>query len=90
MLGILYIVLASCAEKDGTRKEEAPPFFKKTVPAKGSFETELYALYENGEIAFGIDSDVYLWGLEEMLNGQKDVEEYIRETEKRIKIYFGE
>lgn len=71
-------------------KGEAPPFFKEPVPAKGSFEADLYALYENGEIAFDIDKDVYMEGIEKVLDGQKDVEEYIRETEKKIKIYFGE
>lgn len=71
-------------------KEEAPPFFKEPIPVEGSFEAEIYTLYENGEIAFGIDSDVYSEGLEEMLDGQKDMEEYIRTTERKLKIYFGE
>lgn len=64
--------------------------FKEPIPVEGSFEAEIYTLYENGEIAFGIDSDVYSEGMEEMLDGQKDMEEYIWTTERKLKIYFGE
>lgn len=66
------------------------PFFREPVPDKGSFDAEIYALYENGEIAFDVDSDVYMDGVEEMLDGKKEVEEYIRKTDKKLKIYFGE
>lgn len=71
-------------------KVQTPPFFKEPVYDKGSFDAEVYALYENAEIAFDVDRDVYMNGVEEMLDGKKEVEDYIRQTEQKVKIYFGE
>ncbi len=71
-------------------EEVLPPFFQQPVPPVDSFEAEVYALYQNGEIAFTVDEDVYLEGFYEMLDGKKDVEEYIRGTERKLRIYFGE
>lgn len=71
-------------------EETAPLHFKTFVPEEGTFEAEVYNLYQNGEIAFAIDTDAYLDGFYEMLDRKKDLEEYIRSTEKRLKIYFGE
>ena len=71
-------------------EETPPPFFQEPVPEAGSFAAEVYALYQNGEIAFTVDGDIYLEGFYEMLDGETDVEEYISATERKLRIYFGE
>lgn len=71
-------------------EKQAPLFFKEPVPAAGSFEEEVYNLYQNGEIAYTVESDAYMEGFYEMLDGKKGLEEYIKDTEQKIRIYFGE
>lgn len=71
-------------------EEEAPLFFKEPVPEAGSFEAEVYQLYQNGTIAYTVDADAYMEGFYEMLDGEKGMEEYIKDTERKLKIYFGE
>lgn len=57
---------------------------------ENALDEKVYQVYENGEIAFGIDFDVYEEGLEEMLSGTLPLEEYIKKTESKLKIYWGE
>lgn len=71
-------------------EEEAPLFFREPVPAAGSFEAEVYQLYQNGTIAYTVDAGIYLEGFYEMLDGKKGMEEYIKDTERKLKIYFWE
>ncbi len=71
-------------------EEEAPLFFQEPVPEAGSFESEVYQLYQNGEIAYTVDTDAYMEGFYEMLDGEKGMEEYIKGTEGKLRIYFGE
>lgn len=71
-------------------EEDVPLYFKDSKPEEGTFEADIYALYQNGEIAFAIDEDTYNDDFSEMLEGAKSIEEYIRGTEQKLKIYFGE
>ncbi len=71
-------------------EKEAPLFFKEPVPEPGSFDEEIYTLYQNGEIAFTLDHEAYINGFYDMLDGKKSLEDYIDETEQKLKIYFGE
>lgn len=57
---------------------------------ENALDEKVYQVYENGEIAFGIDFDVYEEGLEEMLSGTLPLDEYIKKTESKLKIYWGE
>lgn len=57
---------------------------------ENALDEVLYQVYENGEIAFAIDPDVYSEGLEEMLSGTLPLEEYIQKTESKLKMYWGE
>lgn len=71
-------------------QEDAPLYFKEPIPPEDTFEADVYALYQNGEIAFTVDEDTYSEGYEKMLDGELDLEAYIRDTERKLKIYFGE
>ena len=57
---------------------------------ENALDETLYQVYENGEIAFAIDPDVYEEGLEEMLLGTLPLEEYRKKTESKLKMYWGE
>ena len=57
---------------------------------ENALDEALYQVYENGEIAFAIDPDVYEDGLEEMLSGTLSFEEYRKKTESKLKMYWGE
>lgn len=53
------------------------------------YENSLYHLYENGAIVF--ENMWYVTeGYTEVLEGTKDLEEYIRETDAKLRIYFQE
>lgn len=72
-------------------QETTPFFFKEPVPEKDTLRGSIYDLYENGEISFYIDSDTYS-GLTEVIESGSDqaIEEYIQETERKLRIYFNE
>ena len=52
-------------------------------------ETSLYELYQNGEIAFMMDSDIWT-GYADVLEDITKLEDYITETERKLKIYLNE
>lgn len=70
-------------------KSENVPYF---LDEKGesALDTALYKVYENAEIVFAVDSDIYSEGLEEMLSGKLSLSEYIKQTESKLKMYWGE
>ena len=49
----------------------------------------MYELYQNGEIVFSIDTEIYE-GYDEVLSDVSKLEEYIAETERKLRIYMGE
>lgn len=69
--------------------KEIPSFFAVPENRTDSFLGSLYKVYENGAITMGISEDLY-WGYLDVVAGTRDLEDYIQETEKKLKIYFGE
>jgi len=49
----------------------------------------LYELYKNGEIIFSVDWDVY-GAYDDVLDGTMDLEEYVAESEMKVKIFLNE
>ena len=70
-------------------REDAPLFFQNRVVEDTMYEKSLYELYQNGEISFTLDNDIYD-GYEEVLEDISKLEEYIAETERKLKIYLNE
>jgi len=70
-------------------REDTPLFFKDRVVGDSVYETSLYELYENGEIGFTLDYDVYM-GYDAVLQDISKLEAYIKETERKLKIYLNE
>ena len=71
-------------------EKELPLFFTDTEVYRDSFVTSLYDLYQNGEITFAIDSDVYGYGFSNVISGDVSLEDYLSEAERRINTYFNE
>ena len=69
---------------------EKPLFFQDTTSSKDVFHKALYELYENGEITFRIDRDLYEEGFFKVMEQSEDVESFITETERRLETYFNE
>lgn len=69
--------------------KEEPLFFKDREVGTSLYETSLYELYENGEIGFTLDSDIYA-GYDAVLEDIAKLEAYIEETERKLKIYLNE
>lgn len=70
-------------------KKEIPSFFAVPENHTDSYRGSLYKVYENGAITMGVSEDLYA-GYHDVVSGTRDLEEYIREMEKKLKIYFGE
>ncbi len=66
------------------------PFFTGLSAEEGTFKADLYDLYENAEISFGLETNIYLDDYYDMLAGRISMEEYIKDTDRKLRIYFGE
>ncbi|NLJ95561.1 MAG: extracellular solute-binding protein [Clostridiales bacterium] len=71
-------------------QEETPLYFKQPIPKEGTLRKSLYDLYENGEITFYVDRDVYVDGFFDVVENGADIEEYIKETKRKLDKYFNE
>lgn len=71
------------------RREDAPLFFQNRAVEDTTYEKSLYELYQNGEIGFTLDNDIYE-GYEEVFLDITKLETYITETERKLNIYFNE
>jgi len=71
------------------KQPEKPLFFANREVGEDAYEASLYELYQNGEIVFGIDSDIYE-GYDAVLSDVSKLEEYIAETERKLRIYMNE
>lgn len=71
-------------------QEETPLYFQQPVPEEGSLRKSMYDLYENGEIAFGLDSELYMEGFYDVMDGKLDMKEYIEETDRKLSTYMNE
>lgn len=70
-------------------REDIPLFFKDRAAGDSVYESSLYELYQNGEIGFTLDADIYA-GYEAVLEDSSKLEAYIEETERKLKIYLNE
>ncbi|MCH5273646.1 MAG: hypothetical protein J1E35_08225, partial [Lachnospiraceae bacterium] len=70
-------------------QEKKPLFFANRDVGEDEYEASLYELYKNSEIAFMMDSDV-LAGYADVLEDITKLEDYITETERKLKIYLNE
>ncbi len=71
-------------------QKESPLYFKTPVPPKNSLRGSLYELYENGEITFYIDRDVYEDGFFDVVEKGNNIEPYLQETKRKLDTYFNE
>ena len=71
------------------KQPEKPLFFVNREVGADAYEASLYELYQNGEIVFSIDSEIYE-GYDAVLSDVSKLEEYIAETERKLRIYMGE
>ncbi len=65
-------------------------YFKDKNVESGSFAEQIYRVYQNGEIPFAVDSDVYLSNFWNVLSGTISIEDYTKDTERRLRMYLGE
>ena len=56
----------------------------------GSFEEQIYQLYQNGEIPFSVDADVYLNDMEKAFSGEIPVEQYVEDVRQKLLKYQKE
>lgn len=70
--------------------EEAPLYFSQPVPEVGTFRHSVYELYKNSDITFSLDKDLYMEGFDEVIELDKDIEEYISISDKKLDVYFNE
>ena len=70
-------------------QEKKPLFFANREVGENEYEVSLYELYQNGEIAFMLDSDIWT-GYADVLEDITKLEDYITETERKLKIYLNE
>ncbi|MDE7327402.1 MAG: hypothetical protein K2N63_14205 [Lachnospiraceae bacterium] len=70
------------------RSEDVPYFADGGT--QNALDTALYKVYQDAEIVFAPDSDIYDTGFDEMLSGELSVVEYIKQTEPKLKMYWGE
>lgn len=70
-------------------RPEKPLFFANRMVEEGTYEASLYELYLNGEIVFTIEADIYE-GYDEMFFDSSRLEEYIVETERKLRMYLNE
>ena len=70
-------------------RENPPVFFATPENRTDSYIGSLYRVYENGTLTMGVDTSLYA-GCLDVLENKRDLEEYIRETEPKLKIYFNE
>lgn len=70
-------------------REDAPLFFENRKVEDTLFDRSLYELYQNGEILFSVEDDVYA-EYYDVMDGTLSVEEFIKEAETKVKIFLNE
>ena len=51
---------------------------------------EYYEVFKDGTVAFEMDSDIYWNDFWDYLNGEIELEEMIKEIDRKLRIYVGE
>lgn len=64
--------------------------FKDYQPEAGSWKEQIHSLFENGEVSFAIDEDVYQKDYIEVLKSDQPLTEYVKEIERRLRLYWQE
>ena len=65
-------------------------YFTDYQAEPGSFEEQIYQIYQNGEIPFSVDADVYLTDMEKVFFGEIPVEQYVKDVEQKLLKYQKE
>lgn len=65
------------------------PFFRDWQ-GEGMLDETVHRTYENGEIGFSVDYDVYGEGFDELFSGTLTLSEYMEQTEPKLRTYWGE
>lgn len=65
-------------------------YFEDYDAEPGSFMDQVHELFRDGDIPIAISWDIYGPDFEPMLDGTLPVEEYIKETERKLQFYYGE
>ena len=63
--------------------------FKDPVK-NNSKEEQIHHLFENGEVSFALDEDVYQKDFKEVLEGNQPLEQYMKELDRRLSLYWEE
>ncbi len=71
-------------------QEKMPLFFKDPIPKDGTLEKSLYDVYENGDITFCLDENLYWDGFDEVVQKKLSEQEYIEDTDRKLDVYFQE
>lgn len=71
-------------------REDKPLYMQSADVELDSFSASLHQLYENGEIAFQIDCDLYEDGFFNLVEEKEEIENYISETDRKLNAYFNE
>ncbi len=71
-------------------KQDELLIFKDYKTEVGSREEQTHKLFENGEVFFAIDEDVYQKDYVEVLKSNQSLEEYSEEVERRLQLYLKE
>ena len=64
--------------------------FKDYKTEVGSREEQIHKLFENGEVFFAIDEDVYQKDYVEVLKSNQPLVEYAKEVERGLQLYLKE
>ncbi len=71
-------------------KQDELLIFKDYKTEAGSREEQTHKLFENGEVFFAIDEDVYQKDYVEVLKSEQPLKEYAEEVERRLQLYLKE
>ena len=72
------------------QREDRPLYMQSDNVEQDSFSTSLHQLYQNGEIAFQIEYDLYEEGFFHLVEEKEEIENYITETDRKLNTYFNE
>ena len=64
--------------------------FRECELEAGSVEEEIHRLFEDGEVSFAVDEDVYQKDYVEVLKSSQPLSEYMQELERRLQLYQKE
>ena len=71
------------------KQADKPLFFEDRSLGETSYEASLYCLYRDGEIAFTLDAEI-TDGYEAVLSDRTVIDQYMSETERKLKVYLNE